>query len=165
MVRTPDPGNRLATRSKPPAQAGFSLVEVLVTLSVSAMAATLILTTTRPADPLRKEGEQLAKTIEQLDGRARISGSPLGLVVEPNHYTSVIWTGEQWSELTRQSHTLTSGVFFKLPAGTGTVDDERLTPQMVFDPLGHSKLEPLVLLAKGRELAVALPDKQSRRTK
>ncbi|MEQ9505762.1 MAG: prepilin-type N-terminal cleavage/methylation domain-containing protein [Hyphomonas sp.] len=161
MPREHIPVDHPSAKPEASAQAGLSLVEVLVTLSISALAATLIMTTARPADPLRTEGERLTQTLEQLDGRARVSGAPTGLVVDPGRYTGVVWTGEEWSALPRQAHSLARGVAFQFPvghsAGSRERDEKHPTPILVFDPLGHSTLQPLVLHTKDRELTVSSP--------
>ena len=146
----------LAGRPHARARSGFSLVEVLVTLSVSALAATLIMATARPSDPLRTDGEQLTSMLERLDRRARITGSPTGLVIEADRYTGVAWTGAEWSNLPRQSRGLSRGVTFKITPSTGAKDEKQLSPQLIFYPLGHSSSEPLVLLSNGRNLTVSL---------
>ncbi len=161
MARPRDPEDGTIASPLTASQAGFSLVEVLVTLAISALAATLILTTARPADPLRTESERLARTLGQLEGRARMSGSPMGLVIESDRYAGVVWTGEEWAALSRQSHELARGVTIRIPVGRGRAasqgSDESPLPQLVFDPLGHSALDPLVLQANGRELTVPWP--------
>lgn len=157
MAGPRDTINRRKVHAVVPATAGFSLVEVLVTLSISALAATLIMLTARPADPLRKESESLVRTLAQLEGQARISGSPTGLVVESNRYTSVIWTGAEWSALSRRAHSLSGGITFDLPAGSAPSSEQKLTPQLVFDPLGHSHGTALVLRSKNRVMNVSNP--------
>lgn len=161
MPREHIPPDSRFTSSEDSAQAGLSLVEVLVTLSISALAATLIMTTARPVDPLRAEGERLTQILEQLDGRARVSGTPTGLVADAGRYTGVVWTGREWTALPRQSHNLARGVAFQFPAGHSAGSPKRdetyLIPVLVFDPLGHSALQPLVLRTKDRKLTITPP--------
>lgn len=144
-------------------EAGLSLVEVLVTLSISAFAAVLIVATARPADPLRSEGERLTRTLEQLDGRARISGKPTGLVVQANGYAGMVWSEGEWSPLPRSQRSLGPAAEIRSPLArdVSAREEKRAArvPQLVFDPLGHSKIEPIILRAKDRELAIALPDR------
>jgi type II secretion system protein H len=149
-------------------ESGLSLVEVLVTLAISALAAVMIVATARPADPLRTEGERLTRTLEQLNGRARISGKPTGLIVEANGYSGVAWTDGGWSALPRIHRSLIAGIEITSPPAKlkSSRDDniEPPTPQLVFDPLGHSQIEPVRLRAEGRELTVALPEQAARGT-
>lgn len=143
----------------PARAAGFSLVEVLVTLLITAMASALIVATARPADPLKTEGERLTHALEQMQSQARISGTPMGMVLEPKGYAIVAWRDGKWSNVGSQRHTLSSGVSIRwaLPASrTGPAGAEsQLTPDLIMDPLGHSTLEPIVLEARGREVSVS----------
>lgn len=150
---------RLSQASLPaphrPGEAGLSLVEVLVTLSISAFAAVLIVATARPADPLRSDGEKLSRTLTQLEGRARISGKPTGLLLDETGYTGMVWAGGDWSALPRSSHALSRGVEIQSPLFAGK--SELIAPQIVFDPLGHSAIDPVILRAQNREWLVPLP--------
>jgi Tfp pilus assembly protein FimT len=151
----------LSSQTSPPApgrtgEAGLSLVEVLVTLSISAFAAVLIIATARPADPLRSDGEKLSRTLAQLEGRARISGKPTGLLLDETGYTAMVWADGNWSALPRSRHPLSRGVEIRSlisPPERG----EPQTPQLVFDPLGHSTIDPVILAAQNREWPVAFP--------
>ncbi|WP_291196811.1 hypothetical protein [Hyphomonas sp.] len=139
-----------------PGEAGLSLVEVLVTLSISAFAAVLIVATARPADPLRSDGEKLSRTLAQLEGRARISGKPTGLLLDEAGYTGMVWAGGDWSALPRSRHALSRGVEIQSPLSP-LERGESQTPQLVFDPLGHSAIDPVILRAQNREWPVTLP--------
>ena len=138
-----------------PAEAGLSLVEVLVTLSISAFAAVLIVATARPAAPLRRDGEKLSRTLAQLEGRARISGKPTGLLLDETGYTGMVWAGGNWSALPRSRHALSRGVEIRLPLSPEPLETQM--PQLVFDPLGHSAIDPVILRAQNREWPVTLP--------
>ena len=138
-----------------PGEAGLSLVEVLVTLSISAFAAVLIVATARPADPLRSDGEKLSRTLAQLEGRARISGKPTGLLLDETGYTGMVWAGGDWSALPRSRHALSRGVEIQSPLSPEPLAPQ--TPQLVFDPLGHSAIDPVILRAQNREWPVTLP--------
>jgi hypothetical protein len=138
-----------------PGEAGLSLVEVLVTLSISAFAAVLIVATARPADPLRSDGEKLSRTLAQLEGRARISGKPTGLLLDETGYTGMVWAGGNWSALPRSRHALSRGVEILSPLSPEPLETQM--PQLVFDPLGHSAIDPVILRAQNREWPVTLP--------
>lgn len=141
-----------------PDEAGFSLTEVLVTLSIVAFASAMIVGTSRPADPLKQEGERLAQTLAQLESRARISGEPMGLVLEPGAYTAAAWTGNKWITLPRTVRTLPVGIAIQSPAAAphdiSPDADNPLQPQIMFDPLGHSELAEIELRAGRRTLTV-----------
>lgn len=142
-----------------PDEAGFSLTEVLVTLSIIAFTSAMILGTSRPADPLKQEGERLAQTLTQLESRARISGEPVGLVLEPGAYTAAAWSGSEWIALPRSAHTLPTGIAVQSPAPAprdiSPDAEDPLRPQIMFDPLGHSGPAEVELRAGTRTLIVA----------
>ncbi|MEX1250651.1 MAG: prepilin-type N-terminal cleavage/methylation domain-containing protein, partial [Hyphomonas sp.] len=137
--RTPD--RQPPERAAP--SAGFSLTEVLVTLSIIAFVSAMIVATARPADPLRREGERLSQTLAQLHNRARATGAPAGLVLDADAYTSVRWSDGAWFTLPAGRHAL-RGVIIVSPApaaqALGQDDQGALRPQIIFDPLGHSAL-------------------------
>ena len=125
-----------------PDEAGFSLTEVLVTLSIIAFTSAMIIGTSRPADLLKQEGERLAQTLTQLENRARISGAPTGLALEPGAYTAAAWTGSEWIALPRSARTLPAGIVVQspdpAPRDISPDTEDPLRPQIMFDPLGHS---------------------------
>lgn len=146
------------TRAATARASGFSLVEVLVTLSITALASAMIVATARPADPLRTEGERLSHMVEQLEARARISGQPMGLRLAPDGYTSMGWKNGEWISLSRQPYALTGGVELRVPAnmpqGSMAAADTATAPHVVLDPLGHSGIEPIVLELNGRSFVI-----------
>lgn len=138
-------------------QAGLSLVEVLVTLAIAALASALILGTARPVDPLRTEVERLANVIDMLEQRAWISGRPTGLQIDESTYSSVIWVEGAWTNVAGQTHELKRGLRLRL----ATPDAAAQGPQIVFDPLDHSSTSEIVLSSGAREMTVPLPDRAS----
>ena len=158
MVRRANLSDRQQAERPGTGERGFSLVEVLVTLAIMAFASALIIATARPFDPLRSEAERLSRTIEQLDARARISGKPTGLVIEPGRYAAMTWSGGTWSALRGHTHTLNAKVRIR-SAKTVTIthetkDEAPASPTLIFDPLGHTTSAPLVLISNMRELTV-----------
>ena len=141
-----------------PDQAGFSLTEVLVTLSIIAFTSAMIVGTSRPVDPLKQEAERLAQTLAQLESRARISGEPMGLVLEPGAYTAAAWTGNAWISLPRSARKLPAGIVVQSPAPAprdiSPEAEDTLRPQIMFDPLGHSGPAEVELRAGTRMLTV-----------
>lgn len=129
-------------------QRGFSLVEVLVTLSVTALAASLIVMTARPADPLKQEAERLEKTLDQLSERARVSGTPTGLIVKGNAYVPAHWAGGAWQSADEQRHELGEALTLVLSAPHAD------RPALVFDPLFPAPSPDLIIRHEGRELWV-----------
>ena len=103
------------------------------------------------------------QTIAQLDARARVTGEPLGLVLESNGYYGAAWLNGDWSALPRTSRNLPKGIQIAAPAtaprDNGLSDEDGLQPQLVFDPLGHTDEVEVLLRSGRRELAVPLPQR------
>lgn len=151
-------GSRPARRVVIPArkrQAGLSLVEVLVTLSITALASMLIVATARPSDPLKSEQAKLVQVLERLELRARVSGVPAGLAFERNSYAPALWREDGWQIAERERRTLPGKMILR-------VDPKRSgEPQVQFDPLMPTALPVIYLGQGGRELAVAFPREAS----
>lgn len=122
---------------------GLSLVEVMVTLSIIAVATSLVvLTLPRPRPQLQAAG-LLRVSLEKAAERSMISGQPVGLVIEERSYSIAVWQNEEWRAVASQ----------KLAPGTSLLvdgdrvysgdEDAAIKPSIVFDPLGHT--EPLDL--------------------
>jgi hypothetical protein len=130
----------------------MSLVEVLVTLSIAALASVLIVATARPADPLKSESEQLSRALAQLEARARVSGRPAALILEETGYTGADWQGGAWLPVRSSRHTFARGVTARLPnALAARKADAETTPALIFDPLAPSDHPPLRLRTKTGE--------------
>jgi prepilin-type N-terminal cleavage/methylation domain-containing protein len=134
-------------------QTGFSLVEVLVTLSVTALASVLIVLSARPSDPLRQEQDRLFRIIGQLEAQARVSGIPSGLLIERNSYVPARWTDGNWQVSERDRQIMPGKIVLHVNAVTEG------GPQVVFDPLMPHP-QPVIALRDGqRELRVTTPRK------
>lgn len=132
-------------------QAGLSLVEVLVTLSITGLASVLIVATAQPADALRSEHARLVQLLQQLDARSKVSGAPAGLFIEHNGYAPAAWRDNEWQVIERQRRVLPA----KMRLGVETAYTGG--PQILMDPLMPSAL-PLIRISEGnRELDVTLP--------
>ena len=146
--------------------AGFSLIEVLVTLAIMALASSFILATARPADLLRSEAERLSTVLDRMNTRARITGTPTGLHLESTSYAALTWQDGQWAPLPNGRHVLGEGMRFdgdELAPATGQVAAQGAFPQIVFDPLGHSVMPALAIRAGHREIAIAWPAQETLR--
>lgn len=127
------------------AQAGLSLVEVMVTLSVIAVATSLILLTVPNRSTHLRESDLLRDVLERNAERALVTGQPMGLVVDHNSYTTAIWQNNEWSivrgrRLPADMDILIDGK----PAETADPEDP-VVPDVVFDPLGHTEPVDIVL--------------------
>ncbi|MBA3070127.1 MAG: prepilin-type N-terminal cleavage/methylation domain-containing protein [Hyphomonas sp.] len=155
MRRPPSSLQTTRSRAALAQQAGMSLVEVLVTLSIVALASVLIVATTRPADPLKTESEQLGHTLAQLEARARVSGRPTALMLDEAGYAGADWQGGDWIVAEASRHTFARGVSARRPdARAARKDKAAIVPALIFDPLGHSARSPVRLQAGTRQIDV-----------
>ncbi|MFN3608362.1 MAG: GspH/FimT family pseudopilin [Hyphomonas sp.] len=124
-------------------RAGFSLVEIMVTLSIIGVATSLILITL-PARPIfKQEASRLQQTLEQTALRATVTGQPMGLIVETQSYAPAIWQNGSWRLLA--GYRLPSDISLKVDGKLPTLPEEGEppVPAIIFDPLGHT--DPIVL--------------------
>lgn len=133
----------VATESR---QTGISLVEIMVTLAIIGVATSLVLLTI-PTRPLfKQETTRLQETLEQTAGRSRITGQPMGLVIEGQTYSPAIWQNGSWRLLA--SYTLPSDFRVEIDGETPArpEDGEPAVPVIIFDPLGHTQPVALDLI-------------------
>ena len=120
-------------------QAGISLVEMMVTLSIIAVATSLILLTVPMRPQFKQETGLLQEMLEQTASRAMVSGQPMGLVIDRNSYSAAVWQDGTWRLL--RSHLLPGDIRLQIdgkPQVTREAD-EPVVPAVIFDPLGHTQ--------------------------
>lgn len=137
-------------------EAGFSLVEVLVTLSIVALASAMIVATARPADALKSEHDKLASVLKMLDARAKVSGEPTGLIASASGYTPATWRAGEWQVLQREHRKLPDQFNLRIEPGATS------GPQVQFDPLMPGTRVAIVLSDGRRDLTVAYPGAEAR---
>jgi type II secretion system protein H len=142
------------------AAAGFSLIEVLVTLAIVGAASSLIVLSAQPADPARVEFQRLQQTAEAAAERARISAIPSGLRLTETSYEPVIWQAGAWRPVPRQARTLPGSLTLTWSEpraarrrGPGPEDQ---APQIMFDPLGHTPGFDLTLATRSARYTLAI---------
>lgn len=130
-------------------QAGLSLVEIMVTLSIIAVATTLILLTIPTRHVFKQESDQLREALEQAANRASITGQPVGLIVDGGGYSPAIWQNGAWRVL--ESHQLPKDISIRIDGKPPAVLEkgEDPAPAVIFDPLGHTLPVPLELSHNG----------------
>ena len=127
-------------------QTGISLVEIMVTLAIIGVATSLVLLTI-PTRPLfKQETTRLQETLEQTADRSRITGQPMGLVIEGQTYSPAIWQNGSWRLLA--SYTLSADIRIQIDGAPPAPpeDDAPLVPAIIFDPLGHTQPVTLDLI-------------------
>lgn len=130
-------------------QAGLSLVEIMVTLSIIAVATTLILLTIPTRHVFKQESDRLRETLEQSANRAMVTGQPVGLVIESQSYTPAIWQNGAWRLM--ESHPLPKDIGIRIDGKTPAAPEkgEAPAPAVIFDPLGHTLPVALELSRNG----------------
>lgn len=131
-------------------ETGMSLVEVLVALSIVAIATTVITLTLAAPNPLTRESGHLRSVLEQTAARALVTGRPTALLVDGNSYTPAIWQGGEWRAETRAARILPAGtaIVAATDAHSPRRSRDETRPVIIFDPLGHSA-EASVDLVRG----------------
>lgn len=132
-------------------EAGLSLVEVLVTLSITALASVMIVATARPADTLKSEHDRLVSVLERLDARSKVSGEPAALVIERTGYAPAFWNGSDWQISERERRSMPVKIILRTDAAALN------GPQVQFDPLLPSPPPALFVSEGSRELRVQFP--------
>lgn len=120
-------------------QAGLSLVEVMITLSIIAIATSLILLTVPIRPQFKQETRLLQEVLEQTASRSTVSGQPMGLVIEGNTYSPAVWQDGNWRVI--KSHKLPGSIKLQVD-GKPVVrreEDEPIQPAVIVDPLGHTQ--------------------------
>ena len=130
-------------------QAGLSLVEIMVTLSIIAVATTLILLTIPTRHVFKQESDRLRETLQQAANRAMVTGQPVGLVVEGHSYSPAIWQNGTWRLM--ENHPLPKDIGIRIDGKPPAVREkgEDPAPAVIFDPLGHTLPVALELSRNG----------------
>jgi len=125
-----------ASKRKP--EAGLSLVEIMVTLSIIAVATTLILLTIPTRQIYKQEADLLREALEHTASRSMLTGQPMGLLIEGQSYSSAIWQNGTWRLVTR--YQLPQDIYIQIDGKHPAPKDEKspLVPAVIFDPLGHT---------------------------
>lgn len=110
----------------------------MVTLSIIAVATTLILLTIPTRHVFKQESDQLREALEQAANRASITGQPVGLIVDGGGYSPAIWQNGAWRVL--ESHRLPKDISIRIDGRPPALLEkgEEPAPAVIFDPLGHT---------------------------
>ncbi|MCA8901113.1 MAG: prepilin-type N-terminal cleavage/methylation domain-containing protein [Hyphomonas sp.] len=82
--------------------AGFSLVEMVVALTIIALASVMIVGSLprRSDESLESAAAAIEDALQDLSSQAAASGYPLGVHVEENGLYPVVWRNGEWAEAT-----------------------------------------------------------------
>lgn len=142
-----------------PPDAGLSLVEILVAISILAlMAATVTLSMAPGSDPLRDEADRLALSFRHASQEAMVTGQPVGFALDGDgggyQFTSYV-DGRWWAindHPTLGRHDLADRVEARLEGGwpvAQDADDVLLLPDVWFDPAAMTDPFSLRLVHEG----------------
>ena len=148
-----------------PSDAGVSLIEILVAISILAIvSAAVVLTMTPGSDPLREEADRLALSFRHASQEAIVRGQPVGFTVGEDGQTYLYSTyadGRWWpirNHPTLARHQLAETVIVRLPQA-GAVEASRtdtvLLPDAWFDPAAMTEPFAVELLHRAAAVEVA----------
>ncbi len=130
--------------------AGFSLVEMLVTVFIMGLATSLvILTIPEPGGRLQREADRLVAELERLSERALASGEVAGLDSQIDGYALAVRRNGTWQIDERSRHALPRGMQLRVEGGAAGEGDAA-RPELRFGPLGHA-LEARLVLEDGTQ--------------
>lgn len=140
-------------------QSGFSLVEVIVTVFILAMATSFIVVTLpQNPSPLVREAKRLQAFLELATKQSRTGGLPLGLIAEETGYSLAVWRNGEWNHITGTGHTLGHGI--RLASYPEDAPDAREVPETwpvaMFDPIGAATALQFELRQDRRQVSVRL---------
>jgi general secretion pathway protein H len=151
-------------RTRLPRDAGVSLIEILVGVSIlSIVAFAVTLSVQPPADPLQVEATRLAVRLDQASQEAIATGQPVGLVIGGfgETYGFYRYVDGRWWALsdhpTLRERQLPEGVQIDLSGSFAPVDADAggaVFPAFWFDPAGLT--EPFRLRLQSSDHAVEL---------
>lgn len=145
------------TEARPSMQSGVSLVEVLMTLFIMALATSLIVMTIPEREKsVDREAERLVRVLDKSQRLAKVSGQTVGVRADVDRFAIVRRNNEAWQSVPDGEFVLEPGVRLNLneiPNPDGDRPED--WPQVSFDPLGHD-LVARILVEEGRERRVVL---------
>ncbi|WP_417469095.1 type II secretion system minor pseudopilin GspH [Maricaulis sp.] len=146
-------------------EAGFSLLEVLVAVSILGLMATAVALGAGPErDPLRLEAERLVVRLHQAEQEAVMSGQPVGLALTADGYAFSNLVDGQWQPLrnhpTLQPRGFESDMHLRSDRIAVAWRPEGVIayPAVFFDPAGLNEPFRIVLEEDGRSYAILLDD-------
>lgn len=151
-------------QSRLPSDAGLSLVEILVAVSILALLATTVTLSMAPgSDPLREEADRLGLSFRHASQEAMVRGQPVGFSLDGNgggyqftHYADGRWWAIQ-DHPTLGRHDFADPIQVSLDGGwviAVASADEFLLPDVWFDPAAMTDPFSLRLALEGEAVTV-----------
>lgn len=138
-------------------QSGFSLVEVLMTVFVLAIAASVIVVTLpKGTSPVMREAKRFEGVVSFSMRQALVGGVPVGLKVSKTGYVVTVWQGEEWQSLPDTEYHLPDNM--QLAGGPEEVTENMPEdwPSVVFHPLSGTDVSFFVLRHAQNTVEIAI---------
>tara|TARA_R110002096_G_scaffold122961_5_gene266219 strand:+ start:476 stop:970 length:495 start_codon:yes stop_codon:yes gene_type:complete len=146
-------------------ESGFSLLEVLIAVSIMALMATTIALAASPErDPLRREAERLVVRLHEAEQEAVISGQPVGLTLTDGGYAFTNYVDGEWRPLRNHPTLQPRGFAQEMTLRSDTIalawhpDGVVVYPAVFFDPAGLNNPFRILLEEGGQSYAILLDD-------
>ncbi len=119
---------------------GISFVEVMVAIFILALATSIIIFTIPKPAAEPREAIQLRSMLERASDRARMTGTPAGLVLADDSYQVSDWREGAWQPVPGTRTALGPRLQLAVVPGPQRAADDPPEgwPVIVFDPLGHT---------------------------
>lgn len=133
--------------------AGFSLVEVLMSVFIMALATSvIILTRPPPPDAMSVEVEQFQDMLEATTDKAILTGAPTGIRLSAEGYSQLVWREGEWVNISNQVVKLPDGASLEiLQRG-----EDQTGPDIEMSPLGDVSPVQVNLAMRGRYLLLSI---------
>lgn len=131
------------------AQAGFSLVELLVAVFVMALASTvIILSAPRSADPAASVANQLPDLVAELVQGAVLTGETRSLLVGKSSIRLQTWSDGDWKDLPASSIRLEKSIRAQAADETSLTRDKAPEIRITADRTGYVLAHPFDLISQ-----------------
>jgi general secretion pathway protein H len=151
-----------------PSDAGLSLLEVLVAITILAMVSTAVVFAVQPADdPLDSEADRLTLRLNYASQDAIATGQPVGLVIEDfgAGYAFYRYVDGLWRPMNNnpglQPHTMEADIRLTVTDAVLLEAEGSAVPVFWFEPAGLNDPFRLVLQGEGREIELSWTERES----